>query len=100
MPDVGFAVSTPSKIKRRDRPRRSARPERITIAGKEFARNDVLAAEGGITERTLNRGDARGDPYLMLYGVKYRPVEEHAAYLLGKVKRRNQASAGRRRGAR
>jgi hypothetical protein len=101
--DIAFCGSTPpqSKIKRRDkdRPRRSARPERIVIGGEEFARNDILADEQGVTERTVNRGDACGAPYIYLGGVKYRPVERYHRHLLEQVKRRNQPLL-RRRGAR
>jgi hypothetical protein len=101
MSDIGVDVSTP-EIKRRgkDRPRRSARPERITIGGVEFARNDVIATDYTVTERTVNRGDARGAPYTYIGGVKYRPVEGYAKFLLSEVKHGNQPPKSRRRRAR
>jgi hypothetical protein len=103
MSDIGVDVSDvrQSKIKRRgkDRPRRSARPKRITIGGEEFARNDIVADDQGVTERTVNRGDARGAPYTYIGGVKYRPIERYHKFLLSEVKCRNQPSS-RRRGAR
>lgn len=77
--------------------RRSARPERIMIGGVEFARNDVLAAEqGGVTERTINRGDKDGAPFIYIGGVKYRPVERYHQYMLGRIQVRNQTPLRRR----
>jgi hypothetical protein len=41
----------------RSRPGRAERPERLIIGGKEFVRNDIIARDQGVTERTINRGD-------------------------------------------
>ena len=77
--------------------RRSARPERLWIGGVEFARNDVVAQQqGGITERTINRGDKDGAPYIYIGGVKYRPIEQYHQFLLGRMQVRNQPPAKRR----
>ena len=77
--------------------RRSARPERLTIGGVEFARNDVMAQEqGNLTERTINRGDKDGAPFAYIGGVKYRPVEEYHKFLLGRIQRRNRPPPKRR----
>jgi len=76
--------------------RRSAKPERLFIGEREYVRNDVRAKELACTERTLNRGDARGAPYQFFGGVKYRPVEEHNLFVLSGVQRRNQPPEKRR----
>lgn len=81
------------------RPRRSARPERVTIGGVEMVRNDVVAREKGTTERTINKGDKRGAPYLYIAGVKYRPIEQYDQFLLGQIQVRNPPPKRRGRGA-
>ena len=66
--------------------RRAQRPERLTFAGQELVRNDVIAREQGTTERTLNRHDAQGAPFMYVGGVKYRPIQRYHEFLLSKVK--------------
>lgn len=66
--------------------RRAQRPERLTLAGQELVRNDVIAREHGTTERTLNRHDAQGAPFTYIGGVKYRPIQRYHEFLLSKVK--------------
>ena len=61
---------------------REAHPERITIGGKIFVRNDIKAKEQGESERSLNRGDKRGAPYRLFGGVKYRPERLHAEFVM------------------
>jgi hypothetical protein len=78
--------------------RRKARPERITIGGVEFVRNDVLAREQGTTERTINRADARAAPYTYIGGCKYRPREQYHEFLLTQIKVRNQKPPEKPRG--
>ena len=72
------------------RTRRSDRPERMMIGGEEMVRNDVVAREKGETERTTNRGDALGAPYMYIAGVKYRPIKRYHQFLLGQIQVRNQ----------
>ena len=81
--------------------RRSTRPERMVIGGVEMVRNDVVAREqGGVAERTINRGDKDGAPYIYIGGVKYRPIEQYHQFLLGQIKGgRNQPQRGRARGS-
>jgi hypothetical protein len=67
---------------------REAHPERITIANETFERNDIRAQKLCMSERSLNRGDAQGAPYVFLGGVKYRPVERHDAFILGSIQQR------------
>jgi hypothetical protein len=62
--------------------RREAHPERITVGGEVFIRNDILAREQGESERSLNRGDARGAPFRFFGGVKYRPQRLHAEFIM------------------
>ena len=69
-----------------DKRRKVAHPERITVGHVVFERNDVRAAHLGVSERTLNRDDKDGAPYRLFGNVKYRPVEEHNAFILSGIK--------------
>jgi hypothetical protein len=80
-----------------DKRRRQTRPERIVVGDEIFARNDVLAARYGVSERTLNRGDAEGAPFLFFGGVKYRPEKRYDAFILSGIK---QTEPPKRRRAR
>jgi hypothetical protein len=79
--------------------RRSKRPERIDLGDDEAVRNDILAKEEGTAERTLNRADKHGAPFLFIGGVKYRPYRAYKQYLASRIQRKNQAEPqrGRRR---
>jgi hypothetical protein len=70
--------------------RREAHPERITVGGEVFIRNDILAREHGESERSLNRGDALGAPYRFFGGVKYRPERLHAAFVMNSIQVKRQ----------
>jgi hypothetical protein len=70
---------------RLDPRRREAHPERITIGGEVFVRNDILAREQGESERSLNRGDKRGSPYRFFGGIKYRPQRLHAEFIMATI---------------
>ena len=74
---------------------REAHPERITIGGEVFVRNDILAREQGESERSLNRGDARGAPYRFFGGIKYRPFRLHVEFVMRTVQMRNPPSSKR-----
>jgi hypothetical protein len=76
--------------------RRSARPERIMIGTEEMVRNDVVAREEGACERTINRLDPLGAPYIYIGGVKYRPIERYHKFMLAQIKVRNQPPKKRR----
>ena len=67
---------------------REAHPERIIIGGETFARNDIRARDLCMSERSLNRSDRHGAPYVFLGGVKYRPVERHNAHILSTIQTR------------
>ena len=73
---------------RLDPRRREAHPERIVVGGETFIRNDVLARAQGESERSLNRGDARGAPFRFFGGVKYRPERLHAEYVFRTIQMR------------
>jgi hypothetical protein len=77
--------------------RREAHPERIIIASETFERNDIRARRLGMSERSVNRGDARGAPYIFLGGVKYRPVERHDAFILSGIQQRKPVRRAARR---
>jgi hypothetical protein len=68
--------------------RREAHPERIHIAGETFVRNDVQARELGCSERSVNRGDKHGAPFLFIGGIKYRPEKRYAAFIIGRIQAR------------
>jgi hypothetical protein len=91
-----LALDTPTTRKAK-RPFRTDRPERLTIGGVEMVRNDVVAREEGACERTINRLDRLGAPYLMIAGVKYRPIERYHQFLLKQIQVRNQPQKKRRR---
>src|SRR5262249_37442070 len=83
---------------------REAHPERITVGGEVFIRNDVLAREQGESERSLNRGDKHGSPYRFFGGIKYRPERLHAEFVMRTVQvrqpqppKRTQKNTTRRR---
>jgi hypothetical protein len=75
---------------------RTERPERLTIGGELMVRNDVVAREEGACERTINRLDRLGAPYLMIAGCKYRPIERYHRFLLEQIQVRNQPPKKRR----
>jgi hypothetical protein len=69
---------------------RSAHPERITLNDDELVRNDLIAAELGTSERSVNRGDADGAPFVLVGGIKYRPIRAYRQYLAARIKQKNQ----------
>jgi hypothetical protein len=79
--------------------RRETHPERMTIGSETFERNDIRAKALHMSERSLNRGDRLGAPYLFIAAVKYRPVERHDAFLLASIQAR-KPQPPKRRGAR
>jgi hypothetical protein len=84
-------------IERVGRRGRSSKPERIPMAGGDTAvRNDIVALEVGETERTLNKGDREGAPYVYFGGVKYRPINEFRAFRSSKIVRQGQQRRRRR----
>lgn len=61
-------------------------PERIEVGNETFERNDITAARFGSCTKTLDRQDKRGAPYILVAGIKYRPVERYDQFVLGQIK--------------
>jgi hypothetical protein len=85
----------PSPLSDRSIPRgtklRAERPERIALAdGDCLLRNDLVAAEIGLSVRGLARYDADGAPFVFVGGVKYRPLGAFRQYLASRVKQRTK----------
>jgi hypothetical protein len=55
-----------------------------------LVRNDLIAKQQGTSERTVNRGDADGAPYIYIGAVKYRPEKGYQGFLASRIQRRNQ----------
>jgi hypothetical protein len=77
--------------------RREAHPERITIGGETFIRNDIQARELGESERSLNRGDRHGAPFRFFGGVKYRPERRYAEFVMNSIQVRKSPMPERKR---
>jgi hypothetical protein len=69
---------------------RSAHPEQIPLNDDTLIRNDIVANELGVSERTINRGDAKGAPFVLIGGVKYRPIKDYRQFLADRIQRRGQ----------
>jgi len=82
---------------RLDPRRREAHPEQITVGGEVFVRNDIQAKQLGCSERSINRGDRDGAPYLFIGGCKYRPQQRYAAFLLNSIQTRQPRTGKRKR---
>jgi hypothetical protein len=78
---------------------RASHPETIDIGDDTLVRNDVIAAKQGTSERTVNRGDARGAPFIYVGGVKYRPIGRYREFLSRQIVVRGQPPVRRRRRA-
>ena len=74
-----------SPEQRLDPRRRELHPERITIGGETFIRNDVLAKQLGESERSLNRNDQHGAPYRFFGGCKYRPEALFTKFVMNSI---------------
>jgi hypothetical protein len=90
-------VSDTSTASRPGRRCRSTKPEQIDIGSDLLVRNDVIAVQQGTSVRTVDRGDAAGAPYILVGGVKYRPLREYQQFLAGRIQRRKQQPIRRRR---
>ena len=87
---------TPQHAKPLDKRDRRAHPQRITLGGETLERNDICAQRLCMSERSLNRGDRLGAPYVFLGGIKYRPVERHDAFILASIQQRKPPSPKRK----
>jgi hypothetical protein len=77
--------------------RRDVRPERIVIGNETMIRNDVVARDQGRSERGLNREDRLGAPFLLIGGVKYRPMERYEQFKLTQIRAARPLSRHQRR---
>jgi hypothetical protein len=77
-------ITTPELDKRR----KENHPDRIVIGGKTLERNDVVAKRFGESERTVNRRDREGAPYLFIGNIKYRPQPDYDDFVLSGIVRR------------
>ena len=76
--------------------RRALRPERISLGDQDAVRNDILAREQGVNERTINREDVEGAPFMYFGGVKYRPERDYRAFKTSRIKYKKPAAKKRR----
>jgi hypothetical protein len=63
---------------------RETHPERIVVGDKVLERNDVVAAKYGESERSVNRRDRLGAPYIFISNIKYRPQPDYDNFLLSR----------------
>jgi hypothetical protein len=92
-----YPATTQAQAEPLDKRRREAHPERIEIGGELLLRQDILANEHGESERSINRRDPDGAPYIFLGGVKYRPKERYERFILSRIQ---QARPSHRRSVR
>jgi hypothetical protein len=78
--------------------RREAHPERIDVGSDVLVRNDICAKIYGVTMKTLDQGDRKGAPFIIVGAVKYRPEKLYREYVLSTIKVRGQAPQRRRIG--
>ncbi len=71
--------------------RREARPERISLGNQDAVRNDIVAKGEGSSERTLNRKDKDGAPFLYFGGCKYRPERDYQEFMTSRILRMQPA---------
>ena len=65
--------------------RRSRCAQDASRGGEILLRNDVQAKQLGCSERSVNRGDKDGAPFVFIGGIKYRPEKRYAAFILNRV---------------
>jgi hypothetical protein len=90
-------MDTNTETQTLDPRRREAHPKHITIGDEIFDRNDISAGQYGESERSHNRRDREGAPYLMIGGVKYRPRSRLATHILGRIQQHKPVAPKRRR---
>lgn len=56
---------------------------------------EFLKQAGDVTSRTGRDWDAKGCPFVMIAGRKYRPLNEGLTWLASQIKRRNPSRAAR-----
>ena len=81
---------------RLDPRRRELHPERVVIGDETFIRNDVQAKQLGCSERSVDRGDKHGAPFLFIGGIKYRPEKRYAAFIMDRIQERKPEPRSRK----
>ena len=73
--------------------------QHIIIPGDVLVPDAEFCAEvlNGATRRTARRLERDGLPYVMVRGVKFRPLNEGRIWLAGRIQRRGQQPPRRRR---
>jgi hypothetical protein len=71
----------------------------IAIPGDVLVPDAEFCAEvlNGATRRTARRLEREGLPYVMVRGLKFRPLNEGRSWLAGRIQRRGQQPQRRRR---
>jgi hypothetical protein len=81
-------MDTNTEAQPRDPRRREAHPEHIIAGGRTYERNDIAAKKYSESERSANRRDPKGAPYVFFGGVKYRPQPDYDNFIAGTIKQR------------
>src|SRR3989442_12215500 len=79
-----------------DRRCREAHPEHIVAGDIVYERNDVTAKKYCESERSANRRDKKGAPYVFLGGVKYRPQPQYDNFIASTIQQCKPAQPKRR----
>jgi hypothetical protein len=78
---------------------REAHPEVLVISGKTLERNDFVAKKYTESERTVNRRDREGAPYIYISNIKYRPQPDYDDFLLANYIKVDKPEPAKRRRA-
>jgi hypothetical protein len=68
--------------------RREAHPEHIVAGNRTYERNDIAAGKYHESERSANRRDPKGAPYVFFGGVKYRPQPDYDNFIASTIQQR------------
>lgn len=73
-------------------------PERIELENDVLVRDEIFCAEvlGGASRRSGTRAEAEGLPFVMVRGLKYRPLREGRRWLAARIQRKGEAPKRRR----
>jgi hypothetical protein len=78
------------------RRRREAHPEHIIAGGRTYERNDIASKKYSESERSANRRDPKGAPFVFFGGVKYRPQPDYDNFIASTIQQRKPASRKRK----
>jgi hypothetical protein len=66
---------------------REAHPAVIVAGNRTYHRNDIAAKAYSESERSANRRDPKGAPYVYFGGVKYRPQPDYDNFIASMIMR-------------